>query len=540
MNYLKRYPFILLIIINLLVYFPLITAIKTVNPDAQIIYDQLFNLSGPIDYITKLFHFQTIDFQPIRDLTFFLDLFFFKKFNLNISIFQNFFLWIGCCYLIYRIQRIVFQEREVILCFLFLLLFSVNPLFTYTISWGIARKHILSFFFILFATLEVVTLKELTGKKSLKFTLLYLCSCLSQPITILWPLWTFIFLKRKKDTNVFHLLKYLFPLAIAFLFLSLTNFFYYQHSDIFRHHYASKTSQLFNISDKILAFGHYHFQIFFPFKLAFNYELGDYSVLIGLLLFVLSSFFVYKKKVTPDVLIWLMPGYLSLLVILNTPQHLFDSYLLFLSFSVFMLINYFLPSRTNRFKMSLIIFLVFIFGLISHVESKKWLNPVTLTESSFQNRPNCKNALNFLKMTYESHLKVSDELRTYLKNYDCLSSQGATQYKATSHTAMISNILFHEDLIPVEERIQKLKMLSENNLIPHLTLAALYLKNSKPDEADLVIVEIIKKMENNSISGKEFHPITAYYVHPYCQKKSWQECLNITNKLSKKPNNLYY
>ena len=184
MNYLKRYPFILLIIINLLVYFPLITAIKTVNPDAQIIYDQLFNLSGPIDYITKLFHFQTIDFQPIRDLTFFLDLFFFKKFNLNISIFQNFFLWIGCCYLIYRIQRIVFQEREVILCFLFLLLFSVNPLFTYTISWGIARKHILSFFFILFATLEVVTLKELTGKKSLKFTLLYLCSCLSQPITI--------------------------------------------------------------------------------------------------------------------------------------------------------------------------------------------------------------------------------------------------------------------------------------------------------------------------------------------------------------------
>ena len=71
MNYLKRYPFILLIIINLLVYFPLITAIKTVNPDAQIIYDQLLNLSGPIDYITKLLHFQTIDFQPIRDLTFF-------------------------------------------------------------------------------------------------------------------------------------------------------------------------------------------------------------------------------------------------------------------------------------------------------------------------------------------------------------------------------------------------------------------------------------------------------------------------------------
>lgn len=539
MIFLKRYPFILLIIINLLVYFPLITAIKSVNPDAQIIYDQLLALSGPIDYITKLFQFQTIDFQPIRDLTFFLDLFFFKNFNINISIFQNFSLWIGCCYLIFKIQRIVFQEKAVILCFLFLLLFSVNPLFTYTISWGVARKHLLSFFFILFATLEVVTLNELTINKTLKFTLLYLCSCLSQPITILWPLWTSIFLIRKKNTNNFHFSKYLFPLIIAFVFLSVTNFFYYQNSSVFHHHYASKTTQIFNISDKILAFGHYHFQIFFPFKLAFNYELGDFSVLIGLLFFVVSSLFIYKKKVSPDVLSWLIPGYLSLLVILNTPQHLFDSYLLFPTFSVFMLSNHFLPSRINKFKMSLIIFLVLIFGLISHFESKKWLSPLTLTESSFQNRPNCKNAINFLKMTYESHLQVSDELRTYLKNYDCLSSLGATQYRATSNTAMISNILFHEDLIPFEERIQKLKMLSENNLIPHLTLAALYLKKSNPDKADLVILEIIKKMKNHSISGKEFHPITAYYVHPYCQKKSWEECLKITNKLSKKPNNFY-
>ena len=151
----------------------------------------------------------------------------------------------------------------------------------------------------------------------------------------------------------------------------------------------------------------------------------------------------------------------------------------------------------------------------------------------------CKNAVNFLKMTYESHLDVSSDLRTYLKNYDCLSSQGSTQYRATSHTALLSNILFHEEMIPVEERIQKLKVLSENNLIAHLSMAALYLKHSKLEEADLVILDVIKKMKNNSVSGKEFHPITAYYVHPYCKKKRWQKCLEITNKLSKKQNHLY-
>jgi hypothetical protein len=539
MNFVKRYPFSLFFIINFLVYFPVITAVQTVNPDAQIIYDQLLNIGSPIDYIKKLFSFETIDFQPLRDLTFFLDLFLFEKFNLNISIFQNFLFWMACCYLIFKIQRIVFKEKAFILIFLFLILFSVNPLFTFTVSWGIARKHILSFFFILFATHEVVSLKELTNKSPLKFTLLYLCSCLSQPITILWPLWTFFYLKNKKNTNTFHLLQYLFPLTIVFILLSLTNFFYYHYSGTFLHHYAPKTSEIFNIADKILAFGHYHFQIFFPFKLAFNYELGDYSVLIGLLFFIASFLFIYKKNVPLDVLIWLMPGYLSLLVILNTPHHLFDSYLLLLSFSFFMLLNFFLPSSFDKVRMSLFIFIIFIFGLVSHFESKKWLNPVILTESSFQNRPTCKNALNFLKMTYESHLKVSDELRQYLKNHNCFNSLGATQYKVTSNTGMISNILFHEDLIPVEERIQKLKILSENNLIAHLTLAALYLKNFKSEEADQVIFDVIKKMEKNSISGKEFHPITAYYVHPYCQKKRWHQCLEITKKLSKKPNNIY-
>ena len=164
--------------------------------------------------------------------------------------------------------------------------------------------------------------------------------------------------------------------------------------------------------------------------------------------------------------LWMIPGYLSLIIVLNTPHHLFDSYLLVPSFSFFMVINYIFWSNNKLQKTFLLIFLVLIFGTFTHLESKKWLDPVALTESSFENRPNCKNAINFLKMTYESNLTLTSELRSYLKTYGCLKSLGgSTQYKATSNTAMISNILFYEDLIPKEERIHKLKILSKNNLI---------------------------------------------------------------------------
>jgi hypothetical protein len=51
MNIVKKHPFILLVSINILVYFPVIFAAKTVNPDAQIIFEHLTSIKGLFDYL---------------------------------------------------------------------------------------------------------------------------------------------------------------------------------------------------------------------------------------------------------------------------------------------------------------------------------------------------------------------------------------------------------------------------------------------------------------------------------------------------------
>ena len=539
MTLIKKFYFISLPILTFLVYFALLSANKTVNPDAQIIFEHLNNVKGAFDYLIKIAQLQTIDFQPIRDITLFLDIFFFEHFDLNTSISQNLLWWIGSCYFIWKIQKVIFSDKNKSLIFLLLLAFAVYPLFSFTISWGMARKHIVSFFFIIFATYEIVSPKCFTIRRSLKISALYLLSGFAQPIHILWPIWASIYLKFNSKMKWRELLKIVAPLFLAFTFLTIINFLYYKYSPTYNFHYASKTSEIFNLSDKVLALGHYHFQLFFPFLLSFNYELGDYHVLVGLLILVIFTLILYKRSTKLEVLFWLVPGYLSLVVILNTPHHLFDSYLLLPGFSLLMLISHLLPQKINGTSKIGFSLLILLFSLFSHFESKKWLDPVTLTQSSFENRQNCKNALNFLKMTYESHLNVSENLRNYLTKYDCLKDQNSTHYKAISNVVLISYILFHEDALPIQDRINRLKFLSQKSLIAHLSLAALYLKNSKTYEADMVIEDIVKLMKDKKISGKEFHPITAYYVHPYCKKKNWEECLTITSKLSQKPKNPY-
>lgn len=100
-------------------------------------------------------------------------------------------------------------------------------------------------------------------------------------------------------------------------------------------------------------------------------------------------------------------------------------------------------------------------------------------------------------------------------------------------------MFYHEDEIPLDIRIKNLEQFSRTSLIAELTLAGLYIKRADYEQAKKTIKDIITKAKKIEISGKEFHTITAFVVHPFCEKDKWQECLAITSKLSQKTRTMY-
>ncbi len=535
-NYL--YSFIIPILL-LIVYFPLLSASRTEDPDAQIILPNLESYVHISDYLKGLVTLKTIDFQPVRDASLYLDLYLFQNFNMNTIITQNYIWWIGCCFTIWSILSFAFQEKEKRLISLLCLIFSTYPLFVPVIGWGMSRKHILSFFFILISTREVIRLERLDLKSGLIISVGYLLSVLSQPINILWPIWSFLYLKIIKNESLKRTISYLTPCFLTLLILGIVNYLYYEFSPVYVLHFQSKTSEALLSADKILAIGHYFFQMFYPFSLSFQYSLGDFQVLVGLAIFSICILLVYKSWSTSRAL-WLLLGALPILVVLNTPHILSDSYLLVPSFALIALIGNILP-KTFSTKIAFFMSIMIVgFGLFSHFESKNWLTPISLTKISFERRPNCRNAINYVRSVYESFAKAPDDAKSFLITNECLKTVDETQYYSLSKVILITSFLFHEDELPIPERVKQLSIFAEKYIVAAMSLAALHIKYQNFVKADETIQKIIRISQTLSISSDNYHSITANMVLPYCQKLEWKECEDIASKYSYRKHTTYY
>lgn len=514
------------------VYLPIIIASKTVDPDAQIILPNLLKMNSVYEYILSLINLKTIDFQPIRDLTLSLDLYIFNNFGINTIVSQNLIWWIGCLYTINKII-INLNNKDPYLRLILLGLLASYPLFVPSIAWGMSRKHMLSFFFILNAIHLLIKTDSYSTKSSLKITGFYFLSVFSQPITILFPLWEMIYLKLVKRVSVRNLISFLLPTLVVFIIGFSLNFYYYEYSETFRRVFAEKTSQL-NVSDALLAIGHYFFQIFFPFILAFKYDLGHFSVLIGLFLIPLVTFAVLKGKNRNENLSWLCLAFCPLLIVATTPFILSDAYCLLPAFALFMIIY----DRVS-IKAYYLIPVYLIFSVLTYFENKNWTHPVLLTKASFERRPNCKNAINYLRISFENYTEGTDDTKSYIDEHNCLD-QNSTAYGAVTNKNFLINFIFFDSTQDWKVRAETLKRISEQNFLAHLTLIALQLKNGDSTSADSELKNLIEKYGSKKIVTGEIHPITAFNVYPYCKKLNWKECLRITAPLSFDHPKTYY
>jgi hypothetical protein len=239
----------------------------------------------------------------------------------------------------------------------------------------------------------------------------------SQPISILLPFWFFYFIIFIRKSKLKDIQLFISVIVLLQIFFIMTNYYYYTSSSVFLFHYAPKTSDFFALGDKVLALGHYYFQIFFPYLLSFKYSLGDITVIFGLGFLVLFYYLIYKINLLSNFKFFLrLPAAFTFIIFLSTPRHLFDTYLLFPALSVLCLIIYLLPDLKSDLFKSIAFCTIITWCFYSHIQTKDWLSNVSLTKSSFDRRPSCKSALNYSRMSYEAFQSPSADVKKIYDN----------------------------------------------------------------------------------------------------------------------------
>lgn len=511
----------------LLSHLPLLLVKRIENPDAGWIYRNLNQFKTPIDYLSALVNFETLDFQPVRDLTFFLDNLIFDQTGIVVSILFNCLIWAGACFLILKTlkERQVFQDSTTAL--LLVSCFAVYPIFEPAINWGVARKHLLAFLFILCATRSFFAWEK-KDRTFIPVIAFYLLSVLSIPISIAWPAWVFFrlgHLKSLKDSRKRSLVTSLFFISLG---VAAINFAYYKTSYTFLQIYPQKVEGF----SFIIFLGNLGFQvkqIIFPYQLSLFYTFDSRFVVFSGLLFLALGILWYFKKHLIELNSWLVFAVLPMLVVLTTPHIYYDTYVIVPTFSMFMLITVNTKFYIQRYS-RLLILPLFAWSTLTFQNSKLWSSPTKFYEMAMDLNPNCTNATVLGIRVYSIGEVLPNDLFEFIQTNECLNTKkisvSSVAIRALIFEAMT---LYYEDSIDLAYRKKRLKQLGSRDMY----LASIYL-------AFLAKTNQVQELEettgglNETLFGKEtrfeYDPIFSGIVPRFCQKNMLTECLRFTKR----------
>jgi hypothetical protein len=520
------------LILGCLIYFNLLISQDAINPDAQFIMPLLESYQGPWDYLKALVALRTFDVQPIRDLSFWIDIKIYRSLGYNSFVLQNLLILILIVHQLANFIRRTFTALNPITIILIGAAFLTYPLFSQITSWGMARKHLLSVFFILVSTRSVLE----SPRTPYRIIIFYLLSILSHPISLLWPLWAMCFQWLSRD----RLPRDWIPLYITCFFMLLffgITYAYYDSSVIFKSVFGERTVEVFNIPDKILSLGHYSFQVFFPYLLGFRYFLGHWSSLIGLIFIgIFLCLLLALKTPRKDILHWGIFILLPIGMVIAKSNIFYDTYTLLPSIGVLILIIKALERVTTPKANLILLLLIVVWTFISYKNTEVWRDEVLLTRRAFENRPTCNSAYEYLKISYESAKQPENhQAKEFVLNHDCIPFA----FSPDSILAVKSFMLYHDSKIPKEQKISHLIHYSKMAILPAFILAAEYIGQRSFTEADLQIEQLTNRWGTTSFR-EEYMPIVERVLHPYCQQKSNQKCIIFLKPFLKRRDPFYY
>jgi hypothetical protein len=514
---------ILLLIFTLAIYSGVIGK-KTSNPDAQYILPPLFEISNPIDYLMKLSSFETIDFQPVRDFSLFFDIAAFRLFGIvTFSTINAVLLGILGCLLMGFLSRTTDNQRN--MSFYWALILTSHPLLSQSVGWGMSRKHLLASVLILWATNLFLDWKD--GKKSwMLFLLAYVLSVLSQPVTLLWPIWALVHLWVIKSPLTKESKKIFSFLFMTSILLFLINFTYYKignpvHADV----YPRINNGGLDIGQVLFNFSFDLGQIFYPFRMAFVYYPNLSNALPGIIFFVLVACLLLWKRERYS-LSWVGFFLFTLPMSLTLPG-VYDQYLILPLLGILMILFHGLKF-TSRISKAILVTVALLLGGYSHFQVKKWTDETQINARNFKHSRNCQSAMSYAMAGYGQGVKAPTELLEYIRENSCFDL--AVQFPPASRRIFLiieSLMLFYENVaIPYETRVDRLKFLGDRHYFPRLVYTALLATENKTQEVEencRFILSIVKGPA--PIGGTVIENV----LRPFCEINKLAACLEVTN-----------
>lgn len=245
------------------------------------IINEIRKTAGPSLYFSKFLNGDYSDIQPVRDISFFLNVFLER--SVGYGGYHLFNILLAAAILIVLKKLLTQYVKSDFFLNLIIVILALHPSLNVVMAWTSNRKHLLSVLFIL---LYYDNWLRSHGHNR-KNVFLYTLSIFSQPITLFFPLVLMAdktSYRRNLPADVCAILILVFCLGV--------NFYFYEYDP---HFYARNTfpSSFFKF-DWILHLGRLVSQIFLPVIFAVEYDPGSLYSLIGLVMIVLLGIWLYS------------------------------------------------------------------------------------------------------------------------------------------------------------------------------------------------------------------------------------------------------
>ena len=375
--------YLVLILGPLYIYYPLIKRDPILKRDDNVLVEPLKLIHSFGSYKEKLLKDEILDFQPVRDLTYLLDIKLYQLLSISTFHASNVFYFYVILILLYHLLRRL--QFNLYLSMSTTLLLSVHPLAVGSVAWVSGRKHILAAMFLLL-TFLLLSPKKPDSQKNQNLIYSWISSVLSffsHPMHLLTSTLSILLIRSHRWKVIYGTILFL-TIAIAYQFHN------FKHS-------KTLASNPIKIQNVIENFGFMATKSTGLVDYATNIQKGFTSSMIGLVM-IISIFFLYylinknTKTVFRNLLFFF--GICFFPVITYSRFQTMDTYVLIPGMMFFVLIvaTFYSFRKKLLCPLFLLIYPTFIYRASNL--SLTWISDIALWTHAFYLHPSPYNALN--------------------------------------------------------------------------------------------------------------------------------------------------
>ncbi len=391
--------FLLSAVLTFIIHWPMILHDPLTTRDDNVLIGPLFKISTFKQYWAALRSGVVVDFQPLRDLSFWLDIHATILLGFGVFHLVNVLVWIACLAVSARIFKK--EIKNPALAAGCLVLLAVHPAIANSVAWVSARKHLLACLFALITTDVILTHAVDRPSGSRKGFVKWgapaslLLSLLAQPLQIFLPLWIALKGILEKKLILVRTAVACLPIVAA---IAVINYWYYNSAG----YRAVSAVSKFLVSDNfteslgipILELGRYFFQLCAPFWVAVDYYPGSVQNVIGVVILPLFAWLCLKRIEWRLAASWLFFTFLPVVWISAAHTNIFvsDSYLLLPATGFFVLVGRLIEPLAGVSRSSRVVSLYFcVFAIfvatatyLSRQQSLIWRSDDAMWEQTYK------------------------------------------------------------------------------------------------------------------------------------------------------------